>query len=208
MRENLSSFLARMRAVFGEDDVHRIHIAYIVAKEEFRSKTRKERDALGKLVRYFEHLRHVAIIMVEEAGCRDAYAVIAALLHDAIEDTRLSLAFIETNFGREVARDVSQVSKVPKEGYLGRLLNFGSWKTFRLKACDRLHNLRTLHHGSIDFRRKQLEETVRDYYPLFDRMVDECSKKERKNMKNLRRLIHEEVATQRRLLDEATAASA
>ncbi len=200
MKENLSTFLARMRAVFPERDVHRLHDVYIVMKAEFRPRFRKEIDGNGKPVRYFEHLRGVAIIMVDEAGCRDPDAVKEALLHDAIEDTRLTAAFIEANYGSDVAREVSRVSKVPKEGYGERLAAFGTWKTFRLKACDRLHNLRTLRHGSDDFRRKQIAETEREYYPLFDRMVDECPAGERRNMERLRRLIHAEVRAQRSLL--------
>lgn len=199
MRENLETFLARMRMVFAERDVHRIHAAYIIAKAEFRSKTRKERDALGNLVRYFEHLRHVAIIMIEH-GCRDPDEIIAALLHDLIEDTRLTLAFVEAVFGPEVARRVSQVSKAPKEGYHDRLVTFGTWKTFRLKACDRLHNVRTLEAGSEEFRRKQIAETEAEYLPLFNRMVDECPSSERGNMERLRRAVVDELARQRRLL--------
>lgn len=208
MKENLSTFLARMRAVFPESSVHQLHDFYIVMKAEFRSKVRMELDENGDPVRYFEHLRWVVIILVEEAGCRDLVLVKIALGHDAIEDTRLTVAFIEANHGTEVAQGISRLSKVPKEGYLERLRLFGIWKDFLVKGCDRLHNLRKLPHGSMGFRRKQLAETERDYYPLFDRMVDECPPEERKNMQNLRRLIHEEVANQRRLLDEAIAATA
>ncbi len=207
MGENLATFLARLRAVFPERDVHRIHAAYIIAKAEFRSMARKERDAYGNPVRYFEHLRRVAIILIE-MGCTDPDEIIAGLLHDMAEDTRLTIAFIEAVFGPKVARRVSQVSKVPKEGYHDRLVTLGTWETFRLKACDRLDNLRTLEAGSLEFRRKQIAETEAEYLPLFDRMVDECPPEERANMERLRRLIHEEVDNQRRLLVRDLAAGA
>lgn len=204
MKENLATFLARLRTVFAERDVHRIHAAYIIAKAEFRSKSRKERDEYGNPVRYFEHLRRVAIILIE-MGCTDPDEIIAALLHDLVEDTRLTVAFVEAVFGPKVAQRVSQVSKVPKEGYHERLVKFGTWKTFRLKACDRLDNLRSLAAGSVEFRRKQIAETEVDYLPLFDRMVTECPPAERANMERLRAAIHAELARQRELLARLSA---
>lgn len=199
VKENLETFLARLRMVFCERDVHRIHNAYIVAKAEFASKTRKERDAFGNPVRYFEHLRRVAIILIE-MGCRDADEIIAGILHDLREVTRLTVAFIEAVFGPLVAQRVSQVSKVPKEGYLERLTTLGTWKSFRLKACDRLDNLRTLDAGTPEFRAKQIAETEHEYLPLFDRMVVECPPAERANMERLRAAIHAELDRQRALL--------
>lgn len=199
-RENLATFLARLRAAgIPEAGVHRIHNAYIVAKAEFRSKTRKERDAFGNPVRYFEHLRRVAIILVE-MGCTDPDEIIAAILHDLTEDTRLTVAFIEAVFGPRAAQRVSQVSKVPKDGYLERLATLGTWKSFRLKACDRLDNLRSLEAGSLEFRRKQIAETEHEYYPVFDRMVAEAPVAERANMERLRAAIHAELDRQRTLL--------
>ena len=200
MKENLATFLARMRAVFPEQAVHELHAFYIVMKAEFRSKKRMELDENGEPVRYFEHLRAVTIILVEEAGCRDLKRVKIALGHDTIEDTRLTVAFIEANYGTEVARGISILSKAPKDGYLERLQQFGTWEDFEVKGCDRLHNLRKLRHGSVAFRQKQIAETERDYYPLFDRMVDECPPDERDNMERLRRLVHAEVRNQRALL--------
>lgn len=206
--ENLATFLARLRSAgFSELDVHRVHAAYIIAKNEFRSKTRKERDAFGNEVRYFEHLRRVAILMLE-MGCTDPDEIIAALLHDLVEDTRLTIAFVEANFGPKVARRVSRVSKVPKEGYHERLVAFGEWEDFRLKGCDRLDNLRSLEAGSLAFRKKQIVETDREYLPLFDRMVDESVPDERANMERLRRTIHAELATQRAHLERDSAATA
>ncbi len=208
LKENLATFLARLRSAgFSERDVHLIHAAYIIAKAEFRSMSRKERDAYGNAVRYFEHLRRVAIILVE-LGCRDRDEIIAALLHDLVEDTRLTVAFVEAVFGPAVAHRVSQVSKVPKEGYLERLVAFATWETLRLKGCDRLDNLRSLSAGSLEFRRKQIAETEDHYYALFDRMVRECPPARREHVDLLRRLIHEEVANQRRLLERDLSVSA
>lgn len=200
MRETNDTFMARMQMIFTEHEVERVRQAYYTAKHIHRWQKRKERDENGVPKRYFEHLRHVAIILVEEAGCRDVRMVIMGLFHDSLEDTRIKVLFLEVNYGEDVSRGVSRVSKVPKEGYLERLALFGDWETFCLKAADRLHNLRTLPEDNPDFCRKQLVETEDHYYPLFDRMVEECPPEERANMTRLRSLIHAEVAAQRRRL--------
>lgn len=199
--ENHETFFARMRALFSAEEVERIRLAYVVAKGVHHWQVRKELGPNGEPLRYFEHLRAATLILVDEVGCEDPEAAEELLLHDSDEDTNVTLFFLEVNFGKNVARNVGLVSKNPKAGYLHRLRTHGTWKTFRLKACDRLHNLRTLGSGSFDFRRKQLDETVRDYYPLFDRMVAESPEGvERERMTKLRRLIHEEVARQEHLL--------
>ncbi len=149
-----------------------IQLAYTLAKFSHRSQFRKETDDLGAPLRYFEHVRRVAIITIDEAKLVKPELVIAALLHDGIEDTRdLTPAMIEHCFGSDVAVIVKTLSKSPKEGYLDRFYMCDDWRPYFIKACDRLDNLRSMSCSSKEFQIKQVKETKEKYYELFDRMI-------------------------------------
>ncbi|MAG11654.1 MAG: hypothetical protein CMI52_02500 [Parcubacteria group bacterium] len=169
MTENRISFLARLTPFLAPSEVRRVELAYILAKEAHNKDVRKEVDELGAPIRYFEHARHVAIILIDEAGCMNADEICAALLHDTLEDTHLSAEIIEQFLGSRVCRMVLQLSKLPKEGYYERLLARSSWQVMRIKMCDRLHNLRTLPLDDSAFVTKQFSETRREFTPLFER---------------------------------------
>jgi (p)ppGpp synthase/HD superfamily hydrolase len=172
-KENLESFFARLEPVLAPAEVMDVRLAYILAKHAHRWQVRRELDESGQPRRYFEHLRRSALILVDELQLFDRDLLVAALLHDGIEDTReLTPELIEHCFGRTVARLVRCLSKKPKEGYLARLAA-ADWRTLVIKACDRLDNLRTLDRPEVppEFRTKQVRETREKYYDLFDRLV-------------------------------------
>ncbi len=173
MSENHKSFFDRLVFLSFEDRLN-VELAYALAKYWFRSKYRKEIDLAGNKIRYFEHLRRVVLILIDELKIANPELIIAALCHDALEDTRdddLAAAQIEKRFGKDIIWMVKLLSKVPKEGYLERLNAFADWRVLLLKACDRLDNLRSLKAGSVEFQKKQIEETRTKYYPVFDKMV-------------------------------------
>lgn len=193
MSENHKSFFDRLVFLSFEDRLD-IELAYALGKYWFRSKYRKEVDAEGKQVRYFEHMRRAVLILVDELHIADPALIIALLLHDSLEDTReqdLAAAQIEKRFGKDVIWLVKMLSKCPKEGYLERLNAFADWRVLILKACDRLDNLRSLSAGSIDFQHKQIEETRNKYYPLFDKLVATAPKEHVTRATYLRNKIHE-----------------
>ncbi len=199
MRENYESFYERVRSLFAPKDLAMIDLAYVLAKHSHKYQTRKsEKDeATGGPVRYFEHPRRVAIILIDEVNCRDVRLVIAAFLHDGKEDTRfLTIERIECYFGEKIAAIVNMVSKLPAQkggfqpDYVGNLKRFGSWRELLLKACDRLDNLRTLDGAPPEFQRKQLLETRSKYYPLVDQMVKKVPKRYKKGARRVRDMIH------------------
>ena len=151
----------------------RIQLAYTLSKYAHRAQVRKEIGPDGKPLRYFEHVRRVALVLIDELKIARTEMIITALLHDGIEDTRdLTPDVIEFHFGAEVGTLVKLLSKVPKQGYAERLFDFGDWRAMMVKACDRLDNLRSLGSASTEFRVKQVNETRKVYYPIFNRMVD------------------------------------
>ena len=118
----------------------------------------------------------------------DASCVVAALLHDTVEDTPLTFGEIEETFGEEVCtlvKGVTRVSKLPddKLGELERM-GFGSlcresgdllqllescagdWRIAVLKVADRLHNMRTLGAMKPHKRARKAKETARVFVPL------------------------------------------
>jgi (p)ppGpp synthase/HD superfamily hydrolase len=171
--ENKHTFQARLQPYFSPSDQLDIKLAYCLAKFGHRAQTRKELTE-GKPTRYFEHVRRVAIVLMDELKIMDRDMIIAALLHDALEDCDdLTPELLEHSFGSNVVSIVKQLSKVPKEGYIDRLNECVNWKVLAIKACDRLDNLRSLmvEGTTLDFQKKQIKETKEKYFPIFDRLV-------------------------------------
>jgi len=174
MTENRASFQDRLRPIVPPGQLIDIEHAYMISKYVHRAQVRMELDENGNPLRYFEHPRRVALILMDTVGVTDPIILCAALLHDTVEDSEeLSPAAIERYWGSEVASLVQLLSKIPKEGYVERLNKHGDWRTLLIKACDRLDNLRSLDPADVsgEFRTRQLKETHELYIPLFQKML-------------------------------------
>ena len=175
MGENRESFLSRLEPVVAPGPLMDINLAYTVSKYGHRAQVRKELDESGKPLRYFEHPRRVALILIDTVGVTDPVILCAALLHDILEDSKeLSAAAIERHWGSEVAALVQVLSKIPKEGYVDRLMRYGGWSALAVKAADRLDNLRSLEVEGVsaEFRARQIKETRESYLPIFDKLLE------------------------------------
>ena len=202
MIENRESFFARLEPFFVPSVLLDVQLAYTLAKFGHRSQVRKEADDDGTPVRYFEHVRRVAIILIDEARIVRPELVIGALLHDGIEDTRdLTPAMIEHCFGADVAGIVKTLSKAPKEGYLERFYMSDDWRPYLIKACDRLDNLRSLSQSPPAFQAKQVAETRDKYYDLFDRLVTLVPTSDKPRAQHLRDEIRKVTERQAALLE-------
>lgn len=168
--ENREKFFERLRYVMAPSEVMFIEVAYALAKYGHRAQMRKECDANGNPVRYFEHLRGTALILMDEGKVYDRSLIITALMHDSLEDTKdISPEMLEHLFGPTVATNVMQLTKhadEEKPTYFTRLLQVGSWQAFLVKGCDRLHNLRSLGNLSVEFQRRQYNDTVNYVLPM------------------------------------------
>lgn len=182
------TFFKRLEPFYPPSVLLDLRLAYILAKHGHRSQLRKEVDLDGEQVRYFEHVRRVALVLFDEARCTRPEMIICALLHDGIEDTRdLTAEMIEHVFGPEVTSIVKILSKTPKEGYLERFQMCKDWRPYVIKACDRLDNLRSLQNDHItsEFKEKQIMETREKYVPLFKTMIELTPKKCKKHAQYL-----------------------
>ncbi len=177
----LQQLLDTVSAYLSEEEVRVVERAYEVAEQAHRGMTRQSGEP------FVAHPLHVASIL---AHLRlDAQALTAALLHDTVEDTELSLQDIEESFGPEVSRLVDGLTKLGKirlsaEDDRHRKLQEAQSENLRkmflamvedprvvlIKLADRLHNMRTI--GALP-REKQVEkarETLEIYAPLASRL--------------------------------------
>lgn len=167
---NRAEFMAKVHGLMKEEDARQVELAYLLSKKIHRGQVRKELDENGQPLRYFEHVRRVALVLLDEVGCSSPELIISALLHDSIEDTdevQLVGILLERLFGSEVATIVRALSKAPKAGYIERL-RAGPHEALLVKAADRLDNLRSLPTYDIAFCDKQRRETIEVYLPLFN----------------------------------------
>ena len=113
----------------------------------------------------------------------DSATITTGLLHDTIEDTKITYQNVESEFGKEVADLVDGVTKISElEGKIIensnveniRKLILATSKDIRVllvKLADRLHNMRTLNSITSKDRKKRIaQETMEIYAPLADRM--------------------------------------
>lgn len=129
---------------------------------------------------YILHPLAVAKICVEEIGL-GIRSTICALLHDTVEDTDVTLADIEREFGAEIARIVDGLTKISTvmdnnssqqaENFKKILLTLtDDPRVILIKLADRLHNMRTMDSMKREKQLKISSETVYVYAPLAHRM--------------------------------------
>jgi GTP pyrophosphokinase len=118
---------------------------------------------------------------VAELGL-DAATVAAALLHDAVEDTGMSLAHVRAQFGEVVARVVDGVTKLDRLEFDSKeaqqaatirkmfLAMASDWRVLLIKLADRLHNMRTIAVMPEVSQRMTAQETLDVYAPLAHRL--------------------------------------
>ena len=164
----------RVRKYNPSADEDLLNRAYVYAMKAHGAQTRASGDP------YFSHPLEVAAILTD-LGLDDA-TIVAAVLHDTIEDTAATREEIERLFGGEIARLVDGLTKIKKldlvskraeqaENFRKLLLAIADdVRVLLVKLADRLHNMRTLHFVPPDKRKRIAEETLDIYAPLAGRM--------------------------------------
>ena len=155
------------------EDMVRVERAYLLAAEAHSKQRRKSGEP------YIIHPIAVARIIAEELEL-GANPIIAAFLHDVVEDTDYTIEQIRERFGDDVAFLVNAVTKQKKAKYqhskqidnFRQILESVSFDIHALliKLADRLHNMRTLSSMSSDKQMKIAGETDYFYAPLANRL--------------------------------------
>ena len=137
---------------------------------------------------YVCHPLHVALILVEIG--MDSDAVVAALLHDVVEDTDIELSEITRRFGQDVANLVDGVTKITQMNFSTReeqqaenvrkmlLAMAKDVRVMIIKLADRLHNMRTSDGWAPQKQRDKARETLDIYAPLAHRLGIRTMKEE------------------------------
>ena len=166
--------LRRAKPFMKGNDAKLIKKAFYTSQEAHKEMRRKSGEP------YIYHPLEVAQICVDEIGLGTT-SIVAALLHDVVEDTDIELDEIERDFGPKVAKIIDGLTKISgvfdygssqqAENFRKMLLTLSEdVRVILVKLADRLHNMRTL--GSMP-RHKQLKiisETIYLYAPLAHRL--------------------------------------
>lgn len=160
---------------FTNEDKKEIRKAFDVSLEAHKTQRRKTGEP------YIFHPIAVAKIVAYEIGL-DTTSIIAALLHDVVEDTNYTLEDIERLFGENVSRIVNgltkishlkkeQTASVQAENFRKMLLTLNDdVRAILIKIADRLHNMQTMDAMPQDKQVKIASETLYIYAPLAHRL--------------------------------------
>jgi len=169
----LAPELARAVAQLERLDLDLLVRAYRVSARAHRGQKRRSGDE------FLSHSVAVATILAEQQ--MDSTTIAAALLHDVVEDSDVSIGDIRRDFGEEIAGLVDGLTKVASltfrstaeaqaENYRKLLLSVArDARVIIIKLADRLHNMRTLEHLDAEEQGRIAQETREIYAPLAHR---------------------------------------
>jgi guanosine-3',5'-bis(diphosphate) 3'-pyrophosphohydrolase len=168
----LEPLVKSLRQYHPKSDVKLLERAYDMATYLHRDQKRNSGDP------YITHPLAVAMVLAELG--MTVPTLVAALLHDTVEDTEYSLSDLRDDFGDEVARLVDGVTKLDKVKYgqasaaeTVRKMVVAMAKDIRvlvIKLADRLHNMRTLEFLPPDKQERIARDTLEIYAPLAHRL--------------------------------------
>lgn len=174
MMQDSNELFEQLISITPSEDKALVTKAYEYAKKAHNGQLRKSGEE------YITHPLNVALILMDIG--LDGASVAAALLHDCVEDTNVTLEDVTAIFGQEIGRLVDGVTKLGKIVYDSkeeaqmenlRKMFVAMARDIRviiIKLCDRLHNMRTINHMS---EKKQIEkslESMEIYAPLANRL--------------------------------------
>jgi GTP pyrophosphokinase len=171
---SFETFKARISAYLKPADIDKVAAAFALAKDAHEGQMRTSGEP------YITHPLAVATILAD--WHLDAQALIAAILHDVVEDTPTTKADIEKKFGKAVAELVDGVSKLDRlqfatleeaqaENFRKMLLAMArDVRVILIKLADRLHNMRTLEGLPQAKQERVARETLEIYSPIANRL--------------------------------------
>jgi len=172
--ERFDALLHQVKANRSHEDISLIRKAWEFCVTHHAGQTRLSGEP------YIVHPLEVAEVLAEMK--LDATAIAAALLHDAVEDTKATIEEIHRLFGDQVAHIVEGVTKIEKIQFANRedrqaenvrkmlLAMVSDIRVVLIKLADRLNNMRTLEHLGPDRQEAIARETQDIYAPLAHRL--------------------------------------
>lgn len=163
-----------LKEYFTQTDIEKVWEAYRYAKAAHEGQIRKSGEP------YISHPVAVACILAKLH--LDLPTLMAALLHDVVEDTGVEIAVINQKFGKQVADLVEGVTKLDKIEFQSALAaqaeNFRKMllamsqdvRVILVKLADRLHNMQTLEAMNLQKQKRIARETLDIYAPIANRL--------------------------------------
>jgi guanosine-3',5'-bis(diphosphate) 3'-pyrophosphohydrolase len=170
----LEPVMRALRKHHGRSEARLVQRAYEFARQAHRDQIRVSGEA------FISHPLAVARILAESGF--DPTTVSAALLHDVIEDTPVTLDELRAEFGDEIASLVDGVTKLERLRFHSReaqqaatlrkmiIAMASDIRVLVIKIADRLHNMRTVEVLPVDKKRRIAQETLDIYAPLAHRL--------------------------------------
>jgi GTP diphosphokinase / guanosine-3',5'-bis(diphosphate) 3'-diphosphatase len=174
LRLLLDSLVEKVEHAPQQIDVDAVRRAFCVANHHHAGQKRKSGED------YIIHPVEVAMLVVDLM--LDTDSVVAALLHDAVEDTSMSADEVRELFGGDVEHLVEGVTKLSKINFASReqaqietyrkmiVAMAHDYRVILIKLADRLHNMRTIRYLAKQKQLNKAKETVEIYAPIAHRL--------------------------------------
>src|SRR3984893_13688693 len=174
LQARFAELLEHVRQNRPGDDVGPLERAFAFAAEKHQAQMRESGEP------YLSHPLEVAHILAELR--LDMTTLCAALLHDVVEDARISLSDIAAEFGPDTARLVEGVTKISRLDLMSPevrqvesvrkmlLAMVTDVRVVLVKLADRLHNMRTLNYLPLEKQERIARETLDIYAPIAHRL--------------------------------------
>ncbi len=172
---NLEGYLTRVKQFAPYVNLDRIAKAYQFGEIAHEGQMRKDGTTP-----FFNHPASVSLILAELE--MDEETIIAALLHDTVEDTTVKIEDVKREFGDDVALLVDGVTKLAVINYETKqerqvenlrkmfLAMSSDIRVILIKLADRLHNIRTLGNMPPEKQKEKAEETLEIFAPIANRL--------------------------------------
>ncbi len=183
MNNRLKDYLSKLQSFNTNLNLGLIEQAYDLANDLHKNQKRESGE---------DYITHpIAVSLILASYNLDTETIISALLHDAIEDTDLTISTLQSKFGKNVCKLVTGITKLTtlttltKKNTLNKdftnvdyenLKNFilaisSDIRVLFIKLADRLHNMQTIEYiKSYEKKKRIAQETLDIYIPLADKM--------------------------------------
>ena len=172
--ETIDGLCSRLTRYLEDDEIRQVRRAYLYSEQAHDGQKRRSGDP------YITHPLQVAEILSDMR--MDHQSLMAAMLHDVIEDTGIAKDALQEQFGEAVAELVDGVSKLTHISFETRaeaqaenfqkmtLAMARDLRVIIVKLADRLHNMRTIGSLNPGKRRRIAKETLDIYSPIANRL--------------------------------------
>src|SRR6266852_795022 len=174
LQARFAALIEKVRQTRPGEDSELVRRAFVVAAEQHKDQVRQSGEP------FLSHPLEVAHILADMK--LDVTTICAALLHDIVEDTRVTLGQISAQFGKDTARLVEGVTKISRLDLLAPearqaenvrrmlLAMVHDVRVVVVKLADRLHNMRTLEFLPTEKQQRISRETMDIYAPIAHRL--------------------------------------